>query len=370
MKITDLAIIAFIVLLPFSLMLDTMQKNSIAAENYREWYTDILHIATEDATKALLSAGDADSLGMINEDNSLLMSGNEGGDRYRAKLNLDYAIKRYYETLYINLNMENDKAAQEGFRVHTPVQLVVDYDGYYIHSWQDYSIADSVSDPSKKEVKESWQPKKAYSYYDQQNHLVINFTLDNFVYVYQTPGGSGNWEEGKYVLKDNNKSDSPTDINIYKKDADGNDRLDKTYTLKYNLEAVRRQTIADMIRKDLEFYTNQCNRIAQTYGLGYGFHIPMKEDDWNNIIHGVGFISFIQGLPVKGLDAQTINTFGFGGSKVVKGEKYDGKFDDKGVLRYHKETCDAVKNGDYIEVFDNRKDAAKGGYYPCPTCRP
>ncbi|TYQ16012.1 UNVERIFIED_CONTAM: hypothetical protein Cloal_2513 [Acetivibrio alkalicellulosi] len=331
MKITDMAMIAMIILLPSSVLLDTSQKNSVQAQNYKERYTNILRVAVEDASNALLYREYSQEL---------------VGDQYTKKhyldidLNLEYALDRYYETMFMNLNIEGNKIEQQNFKIHNPVKIVTGFDGYHVHTWENVQTPLGYS-----EMMEIWLPKKPYSHYDQNSNLIINFTLSDFIYVYDVV--TGEWIEGYR----NEIFNEYPHCRVFEP---------------HIFDLLRRQTIVQMIQDDLERYTIKYNYIAKQYNLGYIFTMPMiKEDEWQNTIEGISFISFIQGLPVKGFDNLVINTYGFGGARISKQSYYYGNIIDD-ARYYHIEGCFE----DVSARFNSRKDAAKEGYYPCVNCKP
>ncbi|HRC81160.1 MAG TPA: hypothetical protein PLF27_07225 [Sedimentibacter sp.] len=333
MKITDLVIIFIIAFLPISIALDVEQHRQIEAFNWKQVYDEIMTIASEDATIALLE-----------------QSGHNSQDQffdgiYRSAkdidLNLDKAIDRFYESVYINLGAK-DKISQDSLKANLPVQMVVGYDGLYIHTWE--NVYNSVS--GKYETREVWIPKIPYSYHESNNNLVINFTLDEFVYVYDNNTAAK--EQG---LRAEIASKYPTSI----------------FSSETTFDNVRRQTIIQLIQNQLEFYTNRANYLSQVYGQGYIYNIPyISGETWNNTINDVCFISFLQGLPIPGTN-ETYSTYGFGGTRLILESKFIGSTYD-GVKYFHREGCAHII--DIESTFNSKKEAVKNGYYSCPNCNP
>lgn len=331
MKITDIAIIVLFIFLGVSIKLEIDQRKLIQAENLKARYSEIMIAATEDATLSLL-------LPDSNASEDILKLGYD--KKYmEVNPNLDKALERFNETMYENMGIENDKVAQDAFKMHVPVKLVVSYDGYYVNAWQEVYN----SSTNKYETIEMWSPKKPYSYYEPQNKLVIGFTLDDFIYVYNTQTG---------ITQSGRRS-----------------QLSSFYPgvlfSQATFDNIRRQTIVEYIQKELMVYSVKYNNIAKQMGLGYVYSIPLiSEDDWNNTIKDTCFIAFLQGLPVG---TESYNTFGFGGTRVVAAKKYYGN-SFSGVNYYHEEDCPQAINSNI--KFDSRKEAAQKGYYPCPSCKP
>lgn len=331
MKITDIAILVLLIFLGVSVKMDIDQRKLIQAEDLKARYNEIMLAATEDATISLLQPDNSAS-----EDILKL-----GYDKKYMEINpnLDMALERFYETMYENMGIENDKVGQDAFKMHVPVKIVVAYDGYYVNAWQEVYN----SSTGKKEILEMWSPKKPYSYYDSRNKLVISFTMDDFIYIFNTQTGvsqSGRMSQFSSAYSGPLFSQA-------------------------SFDNIRRQTIVECIQKELGYYSEKYNNIAKQMGLGYVYTIPLiSNDDWNNSIKDPCFIAFLQGLPVG---MESYNTFGFGGTRVIATKKYYGNTIG-GVNYYHKEGC-PQSSGSNIK-FNSRKEAAQKGFYPCPFCKP
>lgn len=333
MKITDLVIIFLVILLPISIALDVVQHRQIEVLSWQQVYDEIMNIASEDATIALLEQSGQESQEQIFE--GIYKSAKD------IDLNLDKAIDRFYETIYINLGAE-DKVSQDSLKANLPVQIVVDYDGLYIHTWENVYNSDS----GKYKTREVWMPKIPYSYYDSNNNLVINFTLDEFMYIYNN---------NTAVKEQGNRAElaSKYPINLFSSAA--------------TFDNVRRQTIIQLIQKQLEFYTNRANYLSQIYGQGYIYNIPfISGETWNNTIDDICFISFLQGISIPGTD-ETYSTYGFGGTRLILESKFVGSTYN-GVKYFHKEGCAHIINIE--DTFNSKKEAVKNGYYSCPHCNP
>jgi|LSQX01.3.fsa_nt_gb hypothetical protein len=332
MKITDLAIIALVAFMPISIMLDIEQHRQIEAVSWEQVYDEVMYNASEDATIALTQDYKKNESQFV-------------GARSSTKdiaLDLEAAIDRFYETVYINFDIEEDKVSQDSIKAYLPVQMVVDYDGLYIHTWQSVYNADM----GRQETREVWMPKLPFSYYDTANNLILNFTLDDYVYVY----------------------DNATAAKHFGTRAEMAARYPvNTFISSTNFDNLRRQTIIDLIQDRLGFYTGRANYLSQVYGEGYIYNIPMVSNDtWNNTIDDISFISFLQGFPLPGTD-RIYNTFGYGGSRVSLSRKYIGSTYN-GVMYYHEDGCSQIVVTE--AVFNSKKEAAKKGYRACPLCKP
>lgn len=286
MKLIDMAIVAVIVISSVALPFTIKQNRNIEAEQLKMKYTEIVDNAVKDASKCLIDTKDnvtAETLSVGDQVN------------YKtAQLNLDKALWRFYQTMYINMGIENDYAAQQGFFDKVPIKVAVGYDGYNINAWTE--IYDSTE--GKNRVLEMWQAKKNYTLFDDTNRIRIDFTLDENVYV--TNKDTGVKTFGNY----------------------------KDYTSLYpgvlsfttdKFDSIRRQIITNSITNDLKYNMEKNNLIAIKHGWRYNFKLPYID---NTSINDIGFIAFLQGLPLNGIDY--FNTFGFGQAKIVREVKYFG----------------------------------------------
>jgi hypothetical protein len=326
MKITDFALICIVALVPISVSMDIDQGRGSQAAQLRQRYSEMMNTASEDAALAMLEQKSGSGLQMI-------LDGYKKNPK-EIEPNLDKALERFYRSIYVNLGIDEDKVAQDAFKQFLPVQVIVAYEGYYIHTLEN---AFNISS-GRNENTELWLPKKPYSYYDSGGNRIFNFTLDNHVHVYDCSTGAGSEGDGSTMLS--------------------------------NFDTIRRQTIVSQIQKDLEYYTARANFVSKTYGKGYVYNIPYIPDDtWHNTIDDVCFMSFLQGMALPGTD-EAFNTFGAGGTRVMLKSKIYGNTDAvSGVKYYHRSsTCSSVTGA--VTVFENRREAAKNGYYPCGTCNP
>ncbi len=334
MKITDFAILFLLAFLPFSVSADMEQHRQIEALSWEQVYDEVMYNASEDATIVLVR-----DFGM-NSANRYF----EGAHKSLKdiELNLPAAMDRFLETAYINFGVEEDKIGQDSLKAYLPVQMVVGYDGLYIHSWQGVYNTDTAG----YETREVWMPKIPYSYYDTVSNLTINFTLDDFAYVFDhSTAARAQDKRGRLA--------AAYPVNLF--------------TSAVNFDSIRRQTIIELIQTQMAYYTSRANYLSQVYGQGYIYNIPMvSEDTWNNTIDDICFISFLQGFTIPGTD-KIYNTFGFGGTRVTLTNKYTGSTYD-GVQYYHKDGCSRI--GLTEGTFNTKKQAASEGYRACPLCRP
>ena len=133
-------------------------------------------------------------------------------------------------------------------------------------------------------------------------------------------------------------------------------------------EEVRKRTIVECIKNDVNAEINEHNKYARLFGITYNFCPPIiSDDDWHNNIEDIGFLSFIQGIPI-GTSGEKLNSYALGAARVVRKNHYYIQQDDNGLDYYHRELCPLVISKD--EIFDSREECAIKGAFPCRMCKP
>lgn len=320
MKLSDYIIVIVILISSVAIPFTINQKKMIRSESLKITYNEIIDNSVKDASKALLSP-------MNNESIEILSEGKKVNFK-KTTLNLDKALWRFYQSLYLNLNIEDDFSGQESIKNKIPIKLAVGYDGYYINSWQE--IVEG------KKIKEIWHPKTPYLIFDEKNNLNISLTLDNTVYI-----SGKDKEEKEYKAED---LIGKIDNSLFNKDIE-------------NFNIVKKQIILNQIQKDLELYSSINNQIAIKNGWGYTLKLPLLD---GRAINDISFIAFIQGKALNGVDLY--NTYALGIARVVREKYIYGNEDNKTKVKYyHNEKCNEK---DYNTIFDSEKDAAREGYHP------
>jgi len=319
MKITDTAILFVIIALPFAFMLRIKTDNLQNMEYKNILLNKYLDAAVEDASNAMIIKG---------MNNKIVIS--------REK-----ALEAFFQTLYANLGIAGDNAARQSIRAYIPAIVLIDYDGYWIYSMETYASMNGVK------IQEMlWKPKKPYVY--EYNGLVYQFTLDDYIIVFDA--ATSRFYEGKRkTIMDR----LPTDSFIHDEEL---------------FEQVRKRTIIESIRNDVNIAINEHNKFAKLYGITYHFSPPsISDDDWHRNIEDIGFLSFFQGIPV-GLGGERYNSFALGAARVVRRNLYYIQQGTDGLYYYHREKCSHVTERD--EVYDSRQECALTGALPCNACNP
>lgn len=327
MKITDLAILFIIIILPFLLLLDINVTNAEEALYRKVEINRKLEAAVEDGAAELVEVG---------------------GDK-KVKINKENAAQAFLNSLYLNFNIFENDIEKKRLKGYIPCIVVIDYDGYYVLSNQEY-----IGSDGNKEVSLVWSPKRNYSYYDWDTGYVYIFTLDNSLTVYDRYGDI--FYEGTLdQIQDMIDAHILWDSHILNDDV--------------MFQQVRRRTIIEALRRDINYSINKHNDIARLYGITYNFTVPtIEEEEWYRTIDDVGMIAFFQGIPI-GVTGENFNNFALGGARIVKTPKYYVQEDSlTNIKHYHREDCSLLYTTS--EVIDTRKEAAKNGYLPCKECRP
>jgi hypothetical protein len=318
--------IALIIIILIFIPLDYNQQKMVQSDQLFSQYNEKISNAVEDASKELINNDDSSSF-------EISADGNK--NNYQAvNLNLDKALWRFYKTLYVNFNIQDDPVEQQEIADKIPLKLAVGYDGYYVCSWVEQPTSSGTN-----KLQETWSNKINYTMLDNKNNIQINFTLDDYVYV------------TNLNTQVTTQGDQSSFISEYPNSVFGS-----------KFEGVRRQVITNLIENDLKYYTRNNNELSQKYGLGYNFTIPYIDD---TAINNVSFIAFLQGVPINGAN-KVFNSFALGIARTAQKGKWYG-YTVNGVKYYH--NGNFSKTGSNQVIFDSAKEAAEAGYYPDPTCQ-
>lgn len=314
MNPTNMIIIFLMIVCPF-MLINSLELENIKIAQYKTLEINrILDTATIDGSNALVKMG---------RNKEFIIDKND-------------AVETFLNTMYLNLEIMDNSILKQRLTAYIPAILIIDIDGCYVLSQDEY-----INLSGEKEMKLTWKPKKLYVY--QQDNLAYNFTLTDYVTVYNITTKIFN--NGTYAeLKNKNIITMSSG----------------------KFEEIRRRTIIDNIEKDLSFYTIKHNEIAKTYGINYNFGLPVIEnDDWNRTIDDVGMLVFFQGFPL-GISNEKYNNYAFGGATIVHVKKY---YTDINGKYYHKiTTCPKITSS--YEVKNSTQECASKGFRPCLECDP
>jgi hypothetical protein len=329
MKLTDLAMFLACIFIVLSLPGDLEQERSIQAEALKTRYNEVMKLSVKSASSDLI-------IPSTNISEEILAEGGKVDFR-NNDLNLELALDKFYKNLFLNMGIHNDQLAQEELRMHIPIKVAVGYDGFFINTLSESDELDADGSPK---IEELWKAKKSYSFYDRSSNIQIDFTLSDKVKVYDTNNNivlDGSAEEMKQ-------------------------RYPNSIFTHNDYEIIKQKAITDAISDALVYYTVKNNEIASRHGFEYKFEFPYLD---SNSITGVGFIAFLQGIPLNA--GELYNTYGFSASKVTKSRKYYTS-SEHGQKFYHDESCSKLVPGS--KIYDSKEEAAIDGYYPCQECKP
>lgn len=156
MKIIHWAIVFALIVLPFSLICRSTINNRFLALKDEVRINNAVDTATQDAVDLIAETAE---LGY--------------GKNIRITENLaNEAIKQFFTTIAVNFNLPYNKNAKTELEAYIPAVLIIGYDGFYIYS------AEEINN----EIVYTLKPKIPYTY--EENGVVVNFTLDNYVTIY------------------------------------------------------------------------------------------------------------------------------------------------------------------------------------------
>lgn len=343
MKITDLSLIFIAITLPIIIVVYINVSYTIKAEEQEMYYEQLINLAIEDAT--------AEMKQIENEDKNIDY-GYSGTEDKKISVNAQVGVNAFFNSLYNNFGIKGNEAAERYLQLFIPALAIIDYNGVYISSIEEYERIDSNNNKTTI-MEHTVKPKKYYTYtyyvldqkdtdglykvvdstlYNKKEGNVtsvhtVEFTMDDYIthrgYVYKY-GRNSNYSipersfyfedmnEGSLVIDDvmdtkNNQDLYAADFNYYK-DLENDKDIDKTkVTENYkmvkkivdHLKAVKDSVIIDLLTKELAYSVNANNYYASSSGVTYDFVFPvMEQETLGEYIDEVGIFAFVQGLSV------------------------------------------------------------------------
>jgi len=317
MKLTNLAIIFFIIELTLITVLDLRTNNLTAVSNRRIEYDKELDSAIEDGVMNLVEVDTKRSL----------------------VLNKDAAVNQFYESLFANFGVIGNGQAEKKLKGYIPVILITDTDGFYLYYADTYTVSGETL------LSQKWTEKMPYAY--QDGNLIYRFTLGTYVTLYDKSTNA--IYEGEY--KDL-AAQFPGSILTN----------DETF------DTVRRNAIIGAIEQSMNNYINLHNSIAYQYGITYQFWLPqIDKTDWYRTIDDISMLVIFQGYPYTPASMDTYNRYALGGARITKSKVYYIT-ETNGLKFYHKADCPHVSTSGI--AYYTKEECALEGAYPCPDCSP
>lgn len=196
MKISGLALLAIIIILPMAILLNSYASNQIKTIDLQVSYDSKLQSSTYDAIKAF-------QLNMANSTTS---------DIANSKIrDIEASVTTFYNSLAGNFKMSG--YGEDVLKNYVPAIVYTLYDGYYIYSAYDNkldeSTINSLEDDSTYSDGQEINGLKPYIYYScrykrGQDDFVITYTLDNYITIQGVIDGE-NVNDSGYLLTGVNK---------------------------------------------------------------------------------------------------------------------------------------------------------------------
>lgn len=315
MSAKNIFTIMLIVLLCIYIPTKIEQRSITLSHSYSKQYDEMLVDATSDATRKLFEVTDSYSNEIVAEGSKV--------DYRNINLNLDSALDRFYKTLFINLNIEDSYAHQQGIKYRIPIKIAVGYEGIYVNYFR--------SDGSG----EQWSDIHKFS--DVQGDFVIHFTLGEDVII---------------TNKVTKEEDSGKRKDLANKYPNTCLKDEETFN------KVKLQVINTLIQSELEYYTKYSNEIAMQNGWEMNFNVPY----WGNrAVKNIAFIAFYQGESFEG-ENELHESYGYATSELInKKDIYGYTLDNKKFYSDKK-----LSNAKDLTYFESTYEAAIHGYKPDP----
>ena len=149
MKITDFAMIFIAITLPIIIVVYINVSYTIKAEEQEMYYNQLINSAIEDATTEMKQ--------IENEDKGIDY-GYSGEEDKKISVNAQVAQRAFFNSLYNNFGIKGNDTAQRYLQLFVPALAIIDYNGVYISSLEEYEL-NGVN-----VIEHTVKPKKYYTY--------------------------------------------------------------------------------------------------------------------------------------------------------------------------------------------------------------
>lgn len=192
MKIQGLAVIAIIIILPMSIILNSYAQNQIKTLSLQTQYDSKLKNATYDAVKAF----------------QLNMSNSTTSDLANSKMrDIEASINTFYSSLASNFSMTG--YGEDVLKNYVPAVVYTLYDGYYIYSAYENKLEEDIYGENEENATykdgKNINGLKPYIYYscrykrENGDDFVITYSLDSYITIQGKIDGNSVNESG-YLL--------------------------------------------------------------------------------------------------------------------------------------------------------------------------
>ena len=244
MRTTDLAMIFVAILLPIVVVVYVDVSFLLKKEEQTLYYTNIINSAINDATYAMKN---------VESEEQDVDYGYSGVAEKKVSVNARVAVQAFYDSLYDNFEIKGDSTAEDYIKSHIPALAIVDYNGVYIYSIDDFKDTATNQNYTNYVLK----PKRYFTYtyaikngeiiesgdfnkYGGMRNLdtiTVEFTMDDYIMVLDKNGAI----TGFYMDDNNNNS------TLYRGDYSIRDKVLQHLKLK------RSQVISDIVSKEMSF---------------------------------------------------------------------------------------------------------------------
>ncbi len=382
MKITDFALIFVGITLPIIIIVYVNVSFTIKAQEQEMYYNKIIQSALEDATSQMKEVENTDAE---------IDYGYSGVQNSKVSVNPEIAKNAFLNSLYNNFGIRGNDAAEQYLQTFIPCIAIIDYNGVYISSEEEYTKGGQTV------IEHVVKPKKYYSY---------TYTIGNDGKPKDGIDTTGDVHTVEFTMDDyiTHRSKNSGVTSFYISDSENNSVLDDSYggasdEIVKHLQEKRKQVIIDTITKEIANATNKATSYAKAAGIDYSFVFPtITQDDMNNAIENVGMFAFVQGINIGN---KYLNARAYATTKLEESTKYYfSVFNDDSKYKlnlYHKDiNCPEYQLADHNGVDDvtitptyvltkqqatsaritysneinSIKSEPREGFYPCPICKP
>lgn len=407
MKITDFALIFIGITLPIIIVVYVNVSFTIKAEEQEMYYNKLITSAIEDATAAMKEVENTDKT---------IDYGYSGEQDKKVSINPEIAKNTFFNSLYNNFGIKGNDAAEKYLQLFVPAMAIIDYNGVYISSIEEYNKGGSTV------IEHTVKPKKyyTYSYYivKQKNDYsivsvddyksgtihslhTIEFTMDDYVthrgVVYNSSGNVelpvksfylADTRTGTYVDNKGNMSDT-NNADLFEGLSTETENINAVVK---HLKEVKDEVIIKTITDEVAYAVNQNNFYASQAGITYDFVFPtIEQEEMKSYINDVGIFAFMQGLSIGN---KYLNSKAYSVSRLELTTKYYLTLakDNSERNLYHATTncqkyTDQIHTNIIPEYLTTKQQAASvigihkkngsnsdteevKGFYPCPVCNP
>lgn len=395
MKITDFALIFMAVTLPMIIIVYVNVSFTIKSQELEMYYQKVIDVAIEDAVYEMKEVENSDKE---------IDYGYSGTSNKKININAQVGVDTFFNTLYKNLDIDGNEAAESYLQLFVPAVAIIDYNGVQVSSNQQFQ---KINEDGTEETmtKHVLSPKRYYTY---TYSIIRNGVEYSFVDGIPSDGNIVSTHTIEFTMDDYithrgydysiNEDISMT--SFYLDDSKNNDVITAGTTseeaklrsdLVSHLLDIRKSIIVDTVTEELNQAVNSNNKYARNAGVTYTFSFPAtSQDEMYNAIENVGMIAFVQGISVGN---KYLNSKSYGVAALEQTTRYyftaPNEKSKYQMNLYHKDlSCPEYrlsKINDMVPKYATSKQQAatavtRGtlnntkqvfkGFYPCPLCDP